>query len=201
MKENSNLLVTETYPTTASETDRRASSPNQGLGVPGAEESSLDILHDNPLKRPPGRPKGLGKVPGSGRKSGTPNKMTKDVREYIMDKGRPLELLFKIARGYKVKVGDPEGNAKKIYPSLTDRAAAAKTLLAKCIPDIKATEISGPEGGPIESRTDGALAPMTELARRLAFVMASGEVEIAKPEHPCDGLSPSRPKTLSETRD
>jgi hypothetical protein len=133
-------------------------------------------------KRPPGRPRGLGKVPGSGRKPGTPNKLTQDVREYIMEKGQPLELLFKIARGYKIKVGDSDGNAAKIYPSLTDRAAAARALLAKCLPDMKATELSGPDGGPIETTAgDGSLNPMSELARRFSFIMASGEAATAEP--------------------
>ena len=146
------------------------------LEVASVDGNSLEALP----KRKPGRPKGLGKVPGSGRKAGTPNKLTKDVRNYILEKGKPLELLFKISCGHKIKVGDADGNAKRIYPSLADRASAAKVLLSKVLPDIKATEISGPDGGPIETRV-GSLDPIAETARRFAFIMASSEV--AEPEH------------------
>jgi hypothetical protein len=143
-----------------------------------------------PPKRKPGRPKGLGKVPGSGRKAGTPNKLTKDVRNYILEKGKPLELLFKISCGHKIKVGDADGNAKRIYPSLADRASAAKVLLSKVLPDIKATEISGPDGGPIETRV-GSLDPIAETARRFAFIMASCEVaEPGSPETPAINHEP-----------
>ena len=153
----------------------------------GTDVSSSEVVYvegnslEAPPKRRPGRPKGLGKVPGSGRKAGTPNKLTKDVRNYILEKGKPLELLFKISCGHKIKVGDADGNAKRIYPSLADRASAAKVLLSKVLPDIKATEISGPDGGPIETRV-GSLDPIAETARRFAFIMAS--CEAAEPEPP-----------------
>jgi hypothetical protein len=140
-----------------------------------ADDQNLDASTDTP-NRGPGRPKGFGKVPGSGRKAGTPNKLTLDVRTYIMEKGKPLELLFKISCGQKVKVGDVDGNSKLIYPSLTDRASAARALLSKVLPDIKATEITGADGGPIETKSvAGGLNQMAELARRLSFVMASGD--------------------------
>ncbi len=35
-------------------------------------------------KRKPGRPRGLGKVPGSGRAKGVPNKKTAEVRELLL---------------------------------------------------------------------------------------------------------------------
>jgi hypothetical protein len=138
--------------------------------------NSNNLVTKNPItpqKRPPGRPKGLGRVPGSGRKPGTPNKLTQDVRQYIMDKGQPLELLFKIARGHKIKVGDAEGNAAKIYPSLTDRASAARALLAKCLPDMKATEVSSPDGGPLTNNTQvNVNATPKEMVRTIAAAFA-----------------------------
>ena len=92
-----------------------------------------------------------------------------------MDKGKPLELLFKICAGNLIKVGDADGGSKKVYPSLADRATAARVLLAKVLPDMKATEITGADGGAVEITTDNGLAPMAEVARRLSFIMASGD--------------------------
>ena len=176
MKIIGNNVVTKSHSREALEVDTDVCSPE----VEFAESASIEFS-TTPPKRGPGRPKGIAKVPGSGRKAGTPNKLTKDVRNYILEKGKPLELLFKISCGHKIKVGDADGNAKRVYPSLADRASAAKVLLSKVLPDIKATEISGPDGGPIEARV-GSLDPIAETARRFAFIMASSET--AEPESP-----------------
>ena len=127
-----------------------------------------------------GRPRGLGKVPGSGRKPGQVNKITKDIKEIIMKRGKPLELLCDVVRGKKIRVGPQAGPGEPefVYPSLADRLIAARTLLGKIAPDMKATEITGVDGGPIETTvTEGGLNPLAELARRLSFVMASGDAD------------------------
>jgi len=101
-------------------------------------------------KRPPGRAPGLGKVAGSGRKKGVPNKITTDIKETILKRGRPLELLCDVARGIKIRVGAQAGPEKTfVYPTLPDRIRAAETLLAKIVPSMKASEISGPDGVPL----------------------------------------------------
>ena len=103
-------------------------------------------------KRSRGRPKGMGKVPGSGRKPGASNKITTDVKRTIMVRGKPLELLCDVARGVKVRVGPQAGpgDPEFQYPSLGERLTAARTLLGKIIPDLKAQELSGPDGAPLK---------------------------------------------------
>ena len=84
--DNSNPVVTPAFPTAIVAAMEDASGLEEDIA--GADAPAI------PPKRPQGRPKGLGRVPGSGRKKGTANKVTQDVRDYIMDKGKPLELLF-----------------------------------------------------------------------------------------------------------
>ncbi len=51
-----------------------------------------------PPKRGPGRPRGLGRVPGSGRQRGTPNKKTAEARELLLGlKCDPITGMARIA--------------------------------------------------------------------------------------------------------
>ena len=188
--DNSNAYVTGVHNTTIVAAVEDASGLEEV--APGADAPAI------PPKRPQGRPKGLGRVPGSGRKKGTANKVTQDVRDYIMDKGKPLELLFKICAGNLIKVGDADGGSKKVYPSLADRATAARVLLAKVLPDMKATEITGADGGAVEIVTDGGLAPMAEVARRLSFIMASGDAAAGVTVE-TQPLTPLQPEPLEQS--
>ena len=142
-------------------------------------------------------------MPGSGRKPGQVNKVTKDIKEMIIKRGKPAELLCDVVRGKKIRVGPQAGpgDPEYVYPTLQDRVSAARVLIGKVAPDMRSQELTGADGGPIETRTgDSSLNPMMELARRFAFVMASGEAAIAKPERLSDGSSPSKPKALSGTK-
>ena len=120
-------------------------------------------------KRRPGRPKGYPKT--GGRKPGSKNAVPNELRNYINHKGRPLELLAAIASGRKVTAADPKDPCKKtsVYPSLTDRISAARVLMNKLVPDLRASEISGPDNGPIQIESE----PITdkERARRIAFAL------------------------------
>ncbi|MCZ6736326.1 MAG: hypothetical protein O7C65_11115 [Planctomycetota bacterium] len=51
------------------------------------------------VKRKPGRPKGSTKWPGSGRKKGTVNKTTAELRRYIHRNANPVAQVCKIAKG------------------------------------------------------------------------------------------------------
>ncbi len=128
-------------------------------------------------KRGPGRPPGLPKT--GGRKKGTGNKLPAELRHFINEKGRPLAFLAAIASGRKVTAADPEDPGKKvsIYPTLSERAKAAETLLGKILPDLKSTELSGPEGEPLlpaGSSVNSSLPPDVEVARQVAFMLARG---------------------------
>ena len=104
----------------------------------------------DPPKRPPGRPKGLPKT--GGRRKGV-NRHAPELRAFIDQRGRPLEFLAAITSCRKLTAADPADPTKTIrmYPSLEARAAAARALLNKLLPDLRqaahATEIEA-GGGP-----------------------------------------------------
>ena len=101
-----------------------------------------------PAKRGRGRLKGSPRVPGAGRKRGTPNKLTQITRSYITKEGCPIRLLCQIASGKRIKAAGEPGALKRVgvYPTLAERLRAAETLARKIVPDMKAVEYSGPEG-------------------------------------------------------
>jgi hypothetical protein len=134
-------------------------------------------MSEDEQKRGPGRPPGLPKT--GGRKKGTGNKLPAELRHFINERGRPLDFLAAIASGRKVTAADPSDPGKKlsVYPTLSERAKAAETLLGKILPDLKSTELSGPEGEPLipaGANCNSQLPPDVETARRVAFLLASG---------------------------
>ncbi len=141
-------------------------------------------------KRRPGRPKGLGKVPGSGKKKGSPNLLTASVRKYILERGKPLEKLFKIANGHKVTVGGKDGQPVRVVPSLGDQMKAATVLLDRAVPSLRGTELSGPDAGPVkvEAKIDAGLGTSQDLARRLSFLLESAKASSPKPSAPTASL-------------
>ena len=59
----------------------------------------------------------------------------------------------------------------KIDPELsTGQVKSIEILLRKSVPDLSAVTMSGPDGGPIETKDVSA----AETARRLAFLLMSG---------------------------
>ena len=96
----------------------------------------------------PGRPKGLGKVAGSGRKPGTPNKDRAATVARIMREADPIGFLCRVSRGVRMEGAAEPGAKTKTwwYPDGNQRISAAQTLARKCLPDMKAVEVSGPVG-------------------------------------------------------
>ena len=105
-------------------------------------------------KRPPGRPKGLGKVPGSGRKRGTPNRDRSATIERIQKEADPLGFLCAVVRGIRMEAALEPGAKKRSfwYPTGDQRISAAQTLSRKVLPDQKAVEHAGPLGEPLSVR-------------------------------------------------
>jgi hypothetical protein len=132
----------------------------------------LTVVDGDGEKRGPGRPPGYPKT--GGRKGGVKNRISADVKQAILVDGRPLELLFQIARGNRMKAGDPSDPTKKVfvYPTLSDRRDAAKTLLAKVVPDLKSQELVGDPSRPLFPAPE---ATPFEVARKVAFLLASGD--------------------------
>lgn len=145
---------------------------------------NADTITDRNHKRP-GRPKGLGRVPGSGRKAGVPNKLTHDLKELILAKGKPAEYLINVVKGVKIRVGAPAGpgKAQYVYPTPEMRQDAAKFLLGRLIPAATSLEVTG--GMRVENMSD------FEAARRIAFILARSGYESGDAERQLD-----RPATL-----
>ena len=100
-------------------------------------------------KRGPGRPKGLGKVPGSGRKKGTCNKDRSATIERIQREADPLGFLCAVVRGIRMEAAlEPRAKKRSFwYPTGDQRITAAQTLCRKILPDIRAVEHAGEDGG------------------------------------------------------
>ena len=108
---------------------------------------------DTFVRKRRGRPKGSPKVVGSGRQRGTPNKKTVATREQILELCDPLKLLANIALGkeWLVADGKDHGRRVKAFPNGDQRYNACQTLAHKLLPNLRAQELSGPLGGPIQT--------------------------------------------------
>ncbi len=114
-------------------------------------------------KRKPGRPKGSTKWPGSGRKKGTVNKSTAELRRYIHRNANPVAQVCKIAKG-KVEIDG------------LSQADAIKLLYKAVIPELRGEVLTGEDGAPlILPAPRDELFSKVELARRLAFVLAAAD--------------------------
>lgn len=117
-----------------------------------------------PPARRPGPRKGMPRPPGAGRKKGTPNRATRDVREATQKKGAAaLRLLWRLCNSKDEKVAD---------------AALARWLAYAFGRPVDRQELTGPDGAPLNSAP-----PMgdVELARLLAFSLAKGAKEAEAP--------------------
>jgi hypothetical protein len=114
-------------------------------------------------KRKPGRPKGSTKWPGSGRKAGTVNKSTAELRRYIHRNANPVAQVCKIAKG-KVEIDG------------LSQADAIKLLYKAVIPELRGEVLTGEDGAPlIEPTRRDELYSSMELARRTAFMLRAGD--------------------------
>ena len=102
-----------------------------------------------PKKRGPGRPRGYPR--SGGRAKGTPNRKNQVTRDFVIREGAPLAFLCSVVRGKRFTAADEPGGKKRIhvFPSLDQRIRAAEVLSRKVLPDLKATELTGKDGGPI----------------------------------------------------
>ena len=134
-----------------------------------------DVPSPAPKKRGP-KP-GTPKQPGSGRKPGGKNKVPADLRGMILARGKPLELLCDISRGVKIRVGPQAGPAapEYVYPTLQERAAAARILIDKIIP--AAHELTGKDGAPLNPPQPTSDMELAHLLTFFAKKEASRQVE------------------------
>jgi len=96
-----------------------------------------------------GRPKGLGKVPGSGRVKGQPTRLGKEARAYLAEHGGALENIVKIAKGKRVRIAGPTGKALWHTPTPAEVVEANYWIAARLVPSMSSQEITGADGGPV----------------------------------------------------
>lgn len=73
-----------------------------------------------------------------------------------------------------MEAADERGGSKRTfwYPTADQRISAAQTLARKILPDMKATELSGPEGSPLISKIERLII---ESPKRGAEARIDGE--------------------------
>ncbi len=100
-------------------------------------------------KRPLGRPKGYPR--SGGRARGTPNKKNQVTRVYVIREGAPLQCLCSVVRGKRFTAAAEPGDRKRthVFPSMDQRLRAAEILSRKVLPDLRATELTGKDGGAV----------------------------------------------------
>ena len=103
-------------------------------------------------KRKGGRPKGYPK--SGGRARGTPNRSSQVDRNFIVRAGAPIDFLCKVVKGTGFSVAAQPGDTvrAKAYPTMDQRLAAARILAGKIVPDLKAIEHVGEDGGELVIR-------------------------------------------------
>lgn len=111
---------------------------------------------EQPVRRRPGRPKGLPKPPGSGRQKGTPNKVGRDARE-LADKYTPQAFA---TLGKLLANPDPKVQA----------IAAQQILDRRFGKPVSPQEISGPDGTPLHPPAEQM--DDRELGYLVAFMLA-----------------------------
>ncbi len=118
-----------------------------------------------------GRPRGLGKVPGSGKRK-IPSLVGKEARLVLAEESGYLELLCKVCQGRPVSMKGPTGKGGLYhYPTFADRRWAVEIIVNKLIPSISATELSGRDGKPIQIEATRPI-DARETARRLISAAA-----------------------------
>ena len=137
-----------------------------------------DLTTEKP-KRPPGRPKGLGKVPGSGRQKGTPNCKTVQTRDRIQELADPIAFLADVMEGKRMAAAGEPGDKKKTwcYPTIAQRVQAGETLLRKLLPDLKATELTGNIQPVLTEVRHTIVRPGTDAAKPAADIPSGNGVD------------------------
>ena len=96
----------------------------------------------------------------------------------IRELADPIAFLSDVMAGKRMVAAGEPGDAKKTwcYPTLAQRVQAGETLLRKLLPDLKATELSGPDGEPLiaPARRDELMSTMG-AARLILATLREGE--------------------------
>lgn len=136
-------------------------SANNGPPEGPQDASCVVVSHPARLRRP-GKPPGHPRPEGSGRRPGTPNKTTREIRAVAQKHGpKAIKGLLKLAT-----TADREETRLKAWQELLDRGYGRP---------VSPTQISGPGDGPVQTEdlTDSpsGLGGIREQARQVALLL------------------------------
>lgn len=146
--------------------------------MPRVENNSANIEAESaPARRRPGRPKGLPKPPGSGRKPGTPNRVTRDVREAAGKHGtKALKALVELLDAPDPKI----------------RTIAAREILDRAYGrPLTPSEVTGKDGAPLIPATEMS---NLEALRRVRWIMNKAKRDAAANDE--GAAEPPEPRAL-----
>ena len=132
-------------------------------------------------RRRPGKPRGYGKPPGSGRQRGTPNKSAVELLRMVAARGTPVQFVVDVASGKRVKIAQGDNRrAHLVYPSMAERLRASEVLIGKILPSLAAArvDLTGGDAGDAAPITD---LSQHDLARRIAFTLLMAAPTVARP--------------------
>ena len=157
----------------------------------GALEASVSIgegtapqeTSDAP-KRGRGRPRGYPK--SGGRQKGTKNYSQLEIRAELLDRSNAIQVLADIVAGRKLYCASGTLGAKPgwVYPSMRDRIKALGIVLAKSVPDLTATELTGAQGSaliPPQESTDTRATALAILSIAREAQMRSASEQQTEP--------------------
>jgi hypothetical protein len=110
-----------------------------------------------------------------------------------------VEFLIKVAEGRRIRIGPQAGPGEPTYayPSMEQRLRAAE-LLKKILPDLTASEVSGPGGKDLIPAEPG-LSDL-QLAQWITFLLAKGARGLPVSNSEPAALSPSPPAVTAGAR-
>ena len=137
-----------------------------------------------------GRPRGFGKVPGSGRRKGVPNKLGREAREYLASHSDYLKTICALAKGKPIKFAARRGHKPTWHqPDWPDVKWALETIVNKLVPTVAQSEITGADGEPFMPEPVRRERTILETARAVGFLMHLADQDAGEPSP-----APSVPK-------
>lgn len=135
-----------------------------GMNAPGKhvanESAEISCADGCGQQRRPGKPPGHAKPPGSGRRKGTPNKSTAQIRAVAQKHGdKAIRELVRL-----MTKSDNEQTRLRAAQELLDRGYGRP---------ITPSEISGPNGAPLGDAPHAIESPLA-TAQRVAFLLSRG---------------------------
>jgi len=124
---------------------------------------------DGPLPRKRGRPKGLPKT--GGRKKGQRNWTHSEIRSALLDRSDAIETLADVCAGRQLRVSGPTGKPLWRFPTMGERLRALELILKKVVPDLQATQLTGPDNAPIIPDPPGPV-DTRQLARSILTLLS-----------------------------